>query len=231
MLLKIGTPADYAPFSFKNPLTNEFIGFEIDLIKQIAADLNYEYELIKTNWFDLDNDLDSNIFDLAIGGISLTDTRKQKFLTSIPIMEDAKTILTSIKHPENISSLNDVDKRQFIIITNRGGTNEIFVKNNIKHAQIKIVDDNDSIFDKIATGEADFMFTDLSEALYREAINPLLKVAKPITLYTKHISYGFLYNKKNLALKNMIDVYLTKFIQSREFKALYNKFFAKSDIS
>lgn len=231
MLLKIGTPADYAPFSFKNPLTNEFIGFEIDLIQKIAADLNYEYELIKTNWFDLDNDLESNTFDMAIGGISLTAARLEKFLISTPIMDDAKTILTSVRHQENISSLNDVDKPQFIIITNRGGTNEIFVKNNIKNAQIRIVDDNNSIFDKIASGEVDFMFTDLSEALYREAINPLLKVAKPITLYTKRISYGFLYNKRNLTLKNTIDISLKEFMQSTEFKTLYNKFFAKSDIN
>lgn len=225
MHLKIGTPADYAPFAFQNHRTDKYLGFEIELIKLITDSLNFTIEFIKTSWYDLDNDLNSNKFDIALGGISLTDNRRQKFLTSIPILEDAKTILTSTKHLEQINKLTDIDKAECTIITNRGGTNERFVNEHIKHANILTVDDNTAIFEQIANGSVDFMITDLSEASYRESIDSRLHVAKPITLYTKPIGYGFIYNRQNSELKDTLDIALKKFIQSKEFKLLYRKYF------
>lgn len=224
--LVIGTTGDYPPFSFLND-TNSFEGFDIELMIKIASSCNFSVEFVKTTWYDLHNDLKAEKFDMAIGGISLTDDRTHNFLTSTPIIVDGKSILMSKSHLNKIKSLEDADNGKYTIIVNRGGTNEKFVKEHIKKARIIIVDDNLSIFEDLATGVADIMITDLSEALYRQSLDERLTVINPETIYTNPIGYGYLFNKKNIELKTLINNSLEKFIKMPEFNDLYYKYFKR----
>lgn len=223
-ILKVGTPADYAPFTHTNAASGDYEGFDIDIIKYIAKELGYKLQFIRTTWSTLDADLTANEFDLAIGGISLIETRKQKFLTSIPTISDGKTLLICRKHADKIKSLADIDNAQYTLIANYGGTNEKFARENIKKAKIMIVDDNMAIFEKIATGIVDAMVTDLFEALHKQALDDRLMVVEPVKLYTQPLGYGFLYNKDQEKLKNAIDTILSKFMRSEPFKALCDKY-------
>jgi cyclohexadienyl dehydratase len=223
--LKVGTPADYTPFSFMDEVSSDYVGFDIDLIKYIAKELSVELQFIKTTWHGLSKDLEAKKFDIAIGGISLTENRKQDFLTSIATMSDGKTLLINKKYANEIISLSDADDTKYTLIANRGGTNEKFVRENIKQAKIMIVEDNMAIFEQIATGVADAMVTDLSEALYRQTLDDRLMVVKPIKLYTQPLGYGFLYKKNQTELKNKIDEVLSKFIQTEQFAHLTQKYF------
>ena len=53
-----------------------------------------------------------------------------------------------------------------------GGTNERFARANIKSAEIKTYNDNVTIFDEIAKGDADVMMTDSSETRYQQKLHP-----------------------------------------------------------
>lgn len=222
-VIKIGTPADYPPFCYMNE-DNDYTGFDIDIINEIFSDLNIKFEIIKTSWLNMNNDLLSKKFDMAIGGISLSEDR-EIFLFSSPIMKDGKTLLTSKKYEYKIKSLEDVDKNIFTIVENRGGTNEKFVMEKIKNAKIVILENNLEIFDGLANGEFDFMFTDLSEALYRESLDNRLSVVKPISIYTKPLGYGFIYNEQNISLRDYIDRLLEKLTSSERFNEISSKYF------
>lgn len=229
-ILKVGTPADYAPFSYINETSGKYEGFDIDIIKHVSKELGLESQFVKTTWSSISCDLTANKFTLAIGGISLTTKRKQDFLTSIPTISDAKTLLIYKKHADKIKSLSDADNAQYTLIANYGGTNEKFARKNIKKAKLIIVDDNMAIFEKIANGVVDAMVTDLSEAMYKQSLDDRLMVVEPVKLYTQPIGYGFLYNKGQDSLKNTIDVILGKFMLSEQFKTLCDKY-ALSDCS
>ena len=70
-----------------------------------------------------------------------------------------------------------IDRPGVHIIVNPGGTNEQFVRSHIKHAAIVLHPDNTTIFAALADGAADAMITDLVEARFQAAHNPLLCVA------------------------------------------------------
>ena len=44
--LKVGTTGDFPGWSFKNPATNEYEGFDIDVAKAFAADMGVELEFV-----------------------------------------------------------------------------------------------------------------------------------------------------------------------------------------
>ena len=221
--IKVGTTADYEPFSyFQQNIHN---GFDIELIQKLANNLDITVQFITTTWANLAKDLEDGLFDMAVGAISLTERRLQKFLVSSPIMFDGKAILANKKHYNKIKTLADVDVPEMTVIVNIGGTNELFVKENIRAAKVITTDDNMSIFNRLAMGEADVMFTDRFEAIYRQNLDPRLYIVDPAHLLTAPVGYGYIYRKDNLELRNTLEASLKKFMAQEDFKILFTQFF------
>ena len=58
-VLKVGTTGDWNPMSVRDTATNEYVGYDIDIMTQLAADLGVELEMVPTDWKTL-------VFQLAI---------------------------------------------------------------------------------------------------------------------------------------------------------------------
>lgn len=77
-VIRVGTTGDYKPFTYFNPKTKEYEGYDIEAAKLMAADLGVKITFVKTTWPTLMEDLHKNKFDIAVGGISRnTDRQKQ----------------------------------------------------------------------------------------------------------------------------------------------------------
>ena len=46
----VGTTGDYQPMSYLNPKTTTYVGFDIELIEDLAKDLNVKVKYIPTTW-------------------------------------------------------------------------------------------------------------------------------------------------------------------------------------
>ena len=44
--LRVGTTGDWNPMTFKNPSNNEYEGFEIEIVKQLASDMGVKIVFI-----------------------------------------------------------------------------------------------------------------------------------------------------------------------------------------
>lgn len=88
-----GTTGDYRPLSFCEP-DGTYWGFGIDVANEIARRLGVGIEFKKTSWPTLTADVlaEPQIFDLAIGGITVTDTRRETMLMSDGYLANGKTI-------------------------------------------------------------------------------------------------------------------------------------------
>ena len=166
--LLVGTTGDYRPLSFCEPETGEYWGFGIEMAKEIASHLGVEVEFVKTSWPTLSADVtaDPQLFDLAIGGITITDTRRQTMLMSEGYLANGKTILCRTADAERFQSLEDIDKPEVRVMVNPGGLNEKFANENLTHAQIIVHQKNEEIPVLVAKGEADVMITEITEAPY-----------------------------------------------------------------
>lgn len=65
-ILNIGTTGDYKPFSFYDPETQKYEGFDIEIINSVFALSGYTINFIKTSWTTFMDDLKSNRFDVMV---------------------------------------------------------------------------------------------------------------------------------------------------------------------
>ena len=94
-----GTTGDYRPLSF--------------CAKRIGVGVEFK----KTSWPTLTADVltEPQIFDLAIGGITITDTRRETMLMSDGYLDNGKTILCRASEADRYKSLADIDKPEVTV--------------------------------------------------------------------------------------------------------------------
>jgi len=163
----IGTTGDYRPLSFREE-DGTYWGFDIEVAKEIANKLGVDIEFKKTSWPTLTADVltEPQKFDLAIGGITITDARRETMLMSNGYLANGKTILCRASDVERYQSLADIDKPEVTVMVNPGGLNEKFANENLTHANIVVHQKNEEIPTLVAEGAADVMITEITEAPY-----------------------------------------------------------------
>lgn len=91
--LTIATSADYPPFEFFKD--GQIVGFEIDLIKAIAKELNYAATIKDMSFDTIIGALQSERIDLAISSITATPERKAKVDFTIPYHKSLSVMLVA----------------------------------------------------------------------------------------------------------------------------------------
>ncbi|MCP4474548.1 MAG: transporter substrate-binding domain-containing protein [Gammaproteobacteria bacterium] len=174
--LLVGTTGDYPPLTVYHPDSLKFSGSEIHLIEAFAKDNHRKIEFVHTTWPTLSADLAQGKFQMAVGGISNTPDRARQFLLSEPLSHFGKVALVRCGEQEKYDTLQKIDRYPTRVIENRGGTNEQFAHDHIRHTTLIIVPKAHLVFDYLNNGWADVMFTDSTEAVYRQQL--------PIGLWT-----------------------------------------------
>lgn len=107
-VLRVGTSADYAPFEYVDTaVSDEIIGFDIDLAHLIAERLGYELQIINMDFNSLIPALQADKFDFVISGMTPTEERDQVVDFSVPYNE-TKQYMMSLKE-SNINSMEDLE--------------------------------------------------------------------------------------------------------------------------
>jgi cyclohexadienyl dehydratase len=165
--LLVGTTGDYRPLSYREAEGN-YWGFGIEMAEKIAERIGVGIEYVQTSWPTLTADVltEPQTFDLAIGGITITDTRKETMLMSDGYLANGKTILCRSTEADRYKTLADIDKPEVTVMVNPGGLNEKFANENLIHANIVVHQKNEEIPTLVAEGAADVMITEITEAPY-----------------------------------------------------------------
>jgi len=72
--LKVGTTGDWNPMSVRDPATNSYKGYDIDVMTALAADLEVELEFVPTDWKTLVNGVSAGQYHLT-GSASISPAR------------------------------------------------------------------------------------------------------------------------------------------------------------
>ena len=101
-----GTTGDYRPLSFCEP-DGTYWGFGIEVAGEIAKRLGVSIQFVPTSWPTLTADVLKvpQLFDLAIGGITITDARRETMLMSDGYLANGKTILCRASEASRYKSL------------------------------------------------------------------------------------------------------------------------------
>ena len=222
--LLIGTTGDYRPLSFRED-DGTYWGFGIEVAKEIAGGLGVGIEFVKTSWPTLTADVlaEPQTFDFAIGGITITDARRETMLMSDGYLANGKTILCRASERDSYKSLADIDKPGVRVMVNPGGLNEKFANEHLTHATILVHQKNEEIPALIAEGKADVMITEITEAPYyvqsdTRLAAPLLN--EPFT----HGEIGVLMQKGQEDLLQMVNNTIQKMKSDGTLRRLHEKY-------
>ncbi|WP_315730040.1 MULTISPECIES: transporter substrate-binding domain-containing protein [unclassified Bradyrhizobium] len=222
--LRVGMTGDYRPFTYLDKTTGQFTGFDVDMADALGKALGVKVEFVPTAWPQMMKDFEADKFDIAMGGVSITLDRQKKGLFSTPIMREGKTPIARCADTGKYQTLADIDKPGTRVIVNPGGTNERFARANIKAAEVKVYNDNVTIFDEIAKGDADLMITDASETRYQQKLHPGVLCAmhpdKPFDFAEK--AYWL---QRDVPLKDFVDQWLHISMENGSFKKIYATWF------
>ncbi len=165
--LLVGTTGDYRPLSFREE-NGTYWGFGIDMAKEIADSLGVSIAFVQTSWPTLTADVlvEPQTFDLAMGGITITEARLERMAMSEGYLANGKTILCRAVDADRFHALDDIDKPEVRVMVNPGGLNEKFAQEHLTHATIIVHQKNEEIPTLIAEREADVMITEITEAPY-----------------------------------------------------------------
>ncbi|KAJ9468204.1 Cyclohexadienyl dehydratase [Diplonema papillatum] len=169
-VFRVGTCGDYPPVTImeRDDVSERMVmtGLEVQILEEAFPG---KIEWVQTSWPELHKGLEEGRYDAAYGGINRTVLRAERFQVSDPVLPCGKCVLTSKRflRERSITRFSDVDRTGVTVITNPGGTNELFCRLNIRKAQIRVARDNRQPFLELVRGKADVMITDTIEAFHR----------------------------------------------------------------
>ena len=72
--LKVGTTGDWDPMTMKDPATNKYKGFDIDVMNELAKDMGVKVTFVPTEWKTIVSGITSGRYDIST---SVTKTAKR----------------------------------------------------------------------------------------------------------------------------------------------------------
>ena len=114
----VGTDAAYAPFESQNE-KGEIVGFDIDLIKAIAAKAGIEIKVVNTPWEGIFNTLAQGDRDMLVSAITITEERKQTVDFSAPYFNAEQLI--AVKQNSKVAKFEDLKKLKVGVQTGTTG--------------------------------------------------------------------------------------------------------------
>ena len=217
--LVVGTNATFVPFEFKDEKTQDYTGFDIELIRAIGKRINKDVELKNVAFDALIPALNTHDIDVAASGMTITKARSEKVLFSSPYYENALAVV--YKDGTAVNSLDDLKGKK---IAAQLGTTGADLAHKIEGTTVKEFDHSNEALLELQNGGVDATVIDLPVAQYYSTKHPDQHIKFMAYPNTKEY-LGLAINKDNKALQEEINKAIADMKADGEFNTLYKKWF------
>ena len=178
-VLKVGTTGDWNPMTMKDTATNSYTGYDIDVMTELAKDLDVKLEFVPTDWKTLVSGVTSGKYHMT-GSASISPGRAKAAGYSNSYFSLATVPLTLKKNGDRFTDWSDLDKASVTVAATLGTTQEKQVKQFFPNAKYKIVEAPARDFQEVLAGRADAHITSNVEAYKLIAKYPEMMIV-PVT--------------------------------------------------
>ena len=161
--IRVGTTGDWNPMTFKDPATNEYKGFEIDIIKELAQDMGVKLVIVPTEWKTLVNGIVSNKYDISTSA-SLSSKRALSTGYTNSYFKLATVPLALKKNLNKFKSWEDINHKTVKVAVTLGTTQEQQAKQLFPKAILNIIESPARDFQEVLSGRSDVHITSNIEA-------------------------------------------------------------------
>jgi polar amino acid transport system substrate-binding protein len=106
-VLTVGSDPNYPPQEHFDPTTKKAVGFDIDLITEMAKLMSLQVKIVATKFENLLDDLAAKRFDVAISAMTITAQRQQK-ADFVPYLNVGESLLVEKGNPKHVKSTDDL---------------------------------------------------------------------------------------------------------------------------
>jgi cyclohexadienyl dehydratase len=175
-VLKVGTTGDWNPMSLRDPATNSYKGFDIDVMNELAKDLGVEVEYVPTDWKTLVNGVVAGKYHIT-GSASISPPRMKVAGFSESYIAVEIFPFTTEDKAGMFDGYESINKPEVKVATTLGTTFEKLVREWFPNADIKVVEAPARGYQEVLAGRADVFITSNIEGSTLEAKFPVVRVA------------------------------------------------------
>ena len=150
--LRVGL-SSFVPWAMQDK-KGEWIGFEIDVAKQLATDMGVEIEFVPTKWEGLIPSLLTGKFDMIIAGMTGTPQRALKINFTIPYDYSGMNVVVHKNFATGVTDYMDLDKEGNTIVSRVGTTGAALAKETYKNAMVRLFPDEGPMVQELLNGKA-----------------------------------------------------------------------------
>ena len=173
-ILKVGTTGDFPGWSFKNPETNEYEGFDIDVAKKLASDMGVDVEFVPTDWKNLVSGVVSSKYHMT-SSASITAQRALTAGYTDSYYGTGTVAMTLVKNNSEIDNWESIDESKSIAVT-MGTVFENEAKKSFPDSKIIAVEAPAREYQEVLSGRADVSLTSKVDALKLVTLYPELSI-------------------------------------------------------
>ena len=221
--LTVCSDVPYAPFEdFDTSAASGFKGFDVDVVTEIAKQLDLKLAIKDSDFNALQSGLamNSGQCDMAASAMTITDERAQKIGFSDPYYDSEQSLL--VPADSSIASIADLDGKNLGV--QRDTTGATYAADNAKGAKIIAYKDDGSEFNALKAGNVDALLQDLPVNIEHTTDGKY----KVVETYKTDEHYGLAMKKTNTALIDKVNEILAAMKSDGTYQTIYDTYFKTS---
>lgn len=161
--LRVGTTGDWNPMTVRDPATNSYKGFDIDVVTELAKDMGVKLTFVPTDWKTLVNGIVADKYDMSTSA-SVTPARIRTVGFTKSYYQVSTVPLTLKSNLEQFKDWGDIDKSAVTVAVTLGTSQEQQVKKFFPNAKIRSIEAPARDFQEVLAGRAQVSVTSNLEA-------------------------------------------------------------------
>lgn len=214
--LYVGTNAEFEPFEYRE--SGNIVGFDIELVNEIAKLINREIEIEDMAFDGLLPALQTKKIDLIIAGMTATEERKKNVNFSEPYYKSQQAMVVH-NDENNIKTFDDLEGKEVGVIL--GYTGDLIVSE-IPNVRIQRYNATSEAIMGLKSKKVQAVVLDYEPAKNYSAQNPELKLVETAS---ESEEYAIAIRKEETQLLEDINKALTTLKENGTYDTLLNKYF------
>ena len=205
--LRVGTTGDWNPMTVKDPASNSYKGFDIDVMTELAKDMGVKLKFVPTDWKTLINGIFANKYDISTSA-SITPKRIQTVGFTRSYYQVSTVPLTLRNNLDRFKDWEDIDKANVTVAVTLGTSQEQQVKKFFPNAKIRSIEAPARDFQEVLAGRAQISVTSNLEASLLIQAHPQLVVV-PVSEAITPADLAFIIAQDDQVWLNFLNHWIT----------------------
>jgi polar amino acid transport system substrate-binding protein len=219
MHIVIASDATWPPMEMVDE-NKEIVGFDIDLMKEVAKAGGFTVEFENTAWEGIFAGLATGEYDAVMSSVTITEERKETMDFSVPYINAGQVLIV----PQDTSGVTTLEDLKGKSVGAQIGTTGSFEIEKVEGVELKTYDEIGLAFEDMANRRIDAVVADTPVAADFALMNPNYKDRFKIVgeQFTEEF-YGVAVNKGNTKILDAINKGLNAVVDTETYDKLVDK--------